>query len=202
MIGHTSRQFLALEDVVIQLNLEDSYLNLTLKSIAMLKWIHIFCNNARFIAKVDDDFLVSMDTLLNVLVEADKQQLNNTILGQTNLFRKWNASGHAGSIWNIDSSVYPLDTWPNYVDGHFYIITNDVIDRLLQRACKLDTPLINIEDIFLTGIVRVLENVTLTTLRMFGRCSGSYLRENSTVLGVHHYDYITKGCMQSHRKYE
>ena len=204
VVGHTSRSFSAstfLEDFIIRLNLEDSYLNLTLKSIAMLRWIRLHCNNARFIAKMDDDFLVSVDTLLDVLSQAHKQHMTNTIFGRVSLSHKWNIWGDAGRIWNLDSSVYPLDSWPNYASGPLYILTKDVIGRLLQRAGMLDTPLINIEDIFVTGIVRVLENVTLTSVPMHGTCSIYSLSRASTAVGVHHYDYISRRCMEQHRVY-
>jgi hypothetical protein len=60
-------------DIIIE-NFVDTYHNLTLKSIAMLKWITLTCyrdNNTsslpQHVLKVDDDIFVNVEKLFNVI---------------------------------------------------------------------------------------------------------------------------------------
>ena len=49
-------------DVVIE-DFHDTYLNLTLKTTFMLKWIGKSCPDAKFVFKVDDDVFVNTEKL-------------------------------------------------------------------------------------------------------------------------------------------
>ena len=48
---------------VVQVDLDDTYLNLTIKSVALLDWIHRFCPGADFVLKCDDDVYVNVNNL-------------------------------------------------------------------------------------------------------------------------------------------
>jgi len=60
---------------IIEEDFLDSYHNLTLKSVAMLKWVNLTCSNekgttgsfAHYILKVDDDIFINVDRLLTVI---------------------------------------------------------------------------------------------------------------------------------------
>ena len=56
---------------VIQNDFLDTYRNLTLKSVAILKWIQSFCQNAKFLLKTDDDMYINIPLLV--------QDLRNTV---------------------------------------------------------------------------------------------------------------------------
>ena len=45
----------------------DTYLNLTLKTTFLLKWVTARCSNAKFVFKVDDDVFVNPEKLWSTL---------------------------------------------------------------------------------------------------------------------------------------
>ncbi len=47
--------------------MQDTYLNLTLKTVMGLKWTAKFCNVAEFVMKTDDDIFVNVPLLLDAL---------------------------------------------------------------------------------------------------------------------------------------
>merc|ERR1711894_270919 len=62
---------------IVQEDFEDTYHNLTLKTIMGLKWMAIFCPQAEFVLKTDDDIYVNVDFLhRSLLVEAETLSQN------------------------------------------------------------------------------------------------------------------------------
>ena len=57
--------FIFLKDNTI---FQDTYHNLTLKTIMGLKWTSIFCSQARFVLKTDDDIYVNVELLSQSLI--------------------------------------------------------------------------------------------------------------------------------------
>jgi len=52
---------------IIQEGFVDSYNNLTLKSVMMLKWVLSNCHSVRYIMKTDDDMFVNINNLVRLL---------------------------------------------------------------------------------------------------------------------------------------
>ena len=157
---------------------------------AMVKWVSLYCNTPKFIAKIDDDTLVNIPKLLNRLSMATDQNLTKTIIGRVS---KPHLIPRNNSVWNINNESFPLDTWPTYVNGFLYVFTNDITERILKRIINVTTPVVNIEDIFLTGIVRSLENIPLIDIYVEAHCSSKTILDAKNY-GVHHYDLLTAKC--------
>lgn len=62
-------------------NFIDSYYNLTLKSIVLLKWVKLNCFTARYIMKVDDDVYLNVDNLFTLL-KSEHSTPKNFLLGK------------------------------------------------------------------------------------------------------------------------
>lgn len=54
-------------DDIIQEGFIDSYNNLTIKSVMMLKWVHHHCSSAQFLMKSDDDIYLNLPALVEDL---------------------------------------------------------------------------------------------------------------------------------------
>ena len=52
---------------LVQLSIVDNYSKLTLKSVAMLHWVWLFCRKAHFILKVDDDVYVNVNNIISTI---------------------------------------------------------------------------------------------------------------------------------------
>jgi len=58
---------------IVQVNVIDSYANLTLKSVALLHWVYTHCQEADYILKSDDDNFINSKVLDQVLAGLDKE---------------------------------------------------------------------------------------------------------------------------------
>ena len=154
-------QKIATHSDVISLNVIDDYLNLTLKSVSMLKWASEYCSNAKYLVKMDDDIYLNMTNLFKVLDTFDKYNVTSSVYGRVKEPHLVPTNGTYYNLFHTDESVYPLDTFPAFVHGFFYILTNDKTQDIMRRFELPTTPLIRMEDLYITGIVRILENITL-----------------------------------------
>ena len=67
----------AMHDDIIQIDLEDSYKNLSQKSVAFSKWVDLNCPKAEFILKCDDDVYVNVRNLYSAMknLPVDEQKI-------------------------------------------------------------------------------------------------------------------------------
>lgn len=131
---------------IIQEGFVDSYNNLTLKSIMMLKWVQRYCSNIKFLMKTDDDMFVNLPALVTLFRSSTRS--SNLLLGS--LICSAKPILDTGSKWYTPHYMYHGQIYPNYLSGTGYIMSRDVVTRLYQTA--LETPLIHIEDVYITGI--------------------------------------------------
>ncbi|KAJ9601077.1 hypothetical protein L9F63_000812 [Diploptera punctata] len=134
-------------DVIIE-DFVDAYVNLTLKTIFMLKWIVNNCNSVPFILKTDDDMIINVHRLQQELpMRFDPSK--SLILGRI----QENAVPYRdkSSKWYLPQILYEPNYFPTFAAGTAYVITQKALPELYSGA--LDTPLIPLEDVFLTGLV-------------------------------------------------
>lgn len=65
---------------IVQVDVIDSYANLTLKSVALLHWVHTHCRDADYVLKIDDDVFVNTKALSEIprLFNGTKRHLYGT----------------------------------------------------------------------------------------------------------------------------
>ena len=133
---------------IVQFNFVDNYMNLTLKTIAMLRWSRRKCSSTKFIMKVDDDVIVNIERLLSSI-----KTFKSGITGYrvTQVKRKFCENGKGC----IPEKFYPATklVLPPYVYGGACIISGDVIQKLINANDKYHGYYLEIEDLFLTGII-------------------------------------------------
>ncbi|XP_059614392.1 beta-1,3-galactosyltransferase 1-like [Phlebotomus argentipes] len=168
-IGAESEQF----GDVLQEGFLDSYNNLTLKSVMLLKWVSNNClDRVRFVMKCDDDVFLNVPNLLHILMGGIVPVYNDTLsfydLSSLVATRKRTAVVepqrllmgflfcHAKPIADVTSKwyspiyMYSGSTYPNYLSGTGYVMSTDALTLLYNASLK--TPLFHLEDVFLTGI--------------------------------------------------
>jgi len=149
-------------DVVLE-DFHDTYLNLTLKTTFLLKWVGKDCPAAKFVFKVDDDVFVNTEKMW---VTLDSSHLfssmvsvpdKNGIATPSNI--DYALIGHVmntvpirdpTSKWYLPPNFYPLNIFPKFLSGTGYVFTGSLVPALY--SCSLKTPFINLEDVFLTGL--------------------------------------------------
>ncbi|XP_076356294.1 beta-1,3-galactosyltransferase 1-like isoform X1 [Tachypleus tridentatus] len=130
---------------IIQEDFLDSYNNLTIKSVMLLKWVNNTCLDARYIMKTDDDMFVNVFNLLDYLKKKghSKLLLGCLISGAVPVRDR-------RSKWYIPDSFFTANVYPDYLSGTGYVFSTDIVPSLYETA--LDTPFFYLEDIFITGI--------------------------------------------------
>lgn len=157
---------------ILQEDFLDTYTNLTLKSIMLLKWVNNSCGDSvNHILKVDDDSFINVPNLLHILlggtvpiynatigfydtaaiINFKRQHLmkkNELLLGH--LFCRAKPVSDAKSKWYSPYYLYNKDEYPPYLSGTAYLMSLDVAKKLYIQS--LSTPYFHLEDVYITGL--------------------------------------------------
>jgi len=90
---------------LLQFNFNEHYFNITLKAIAELHWAYRFCNESRFMIRVDDDALLNVPELAKVLVG---EELKSGLTGQIEITEAHREPNHK---WYMPPKYYDRDEY-------------------------------------------------------------------------------------------
>lgn len=139
---------------IVQEDFIDSYRNLSIKSVSLLKWVAQFCKEAKYILKVDDDMFIHIPNLISILRTLVPYK---AVLGCQNIGAS--PIRDPSSKWYTSEKEYSKRFYPHYVSGTAYVLTQDSIKPLLNASQSV--ALFWLEDIFITGICRRLAKVQI-----------------------------------------
>lgn len=131
---------------VIQADFKDTYRNLTLKAVSMLRWVSECCPNASYVVKVDDDCFLNIPLLVRELQKLRKKQ--KVLIGY--LFDHRRPHREITHRHYVSFRVYPEEIFPNYLAGSCYIMSTDVAQTMYEECDG--NPFMPIEDVFVTAI--------------------------------------------------
>ncbi|XP_046449164.1 lactosylceramide 1,3-N-acetyl-beta-D-glucosaminyltransferase A-like [Daphnia pulex] len=125
---------------ILQVDVMDTYPNLTRKVTAVLNWINSRCSRAEFVLKVDDDVYVNTHNLISVVRSLNSSHLS--IVGSS-------ADGIVRRDGKFAVSVddWPWKNYPPYSMGAFLLMSGCVIQPLLAAAQT--TPYFPFEDTYI-----------------------------------------------------
>jgi len=137
---------------IVQEDFVDSYANLTIKSLMMLKWFTQSCTDrAVYLMKTDDDMYVNLVNLYD-LVKSNKNpylMTGSVICGAKPIrdpYNKWFSPEYM-----FEGKVYPM-----YLSGTGYLMAGSVAS-LLYEASRF-VPILHLEDAYITGLLRTKHN--------------------------------------------
>lgn len=145
---------------IIQEDFIDSYRNLSLKSVALLKWVSLFCNEAKYILKSDDDMFVHIPNLVAIL--RNRLPVNAVIGCRINGAMPLRDKT---SKWYASVQEYSKKFYPSYCSGTAYVISRDSIEPLFNVSQSVS--LFWLEDIYITGICRTIAHVDIINSNAF-----------------------------------
>ncbi|KAJ3647346.1 hypothetical protein Zmor_019230 [Zophobas morio] len=132
---------------IIEERFVDSYNNLTLKSIVMLKLVSNYCaNSTKYLLKIDDDMFVNMHLIVKMLM--GRNSTTDLLIGK--LICGARPIKDTSSKWYSPRYMYSGRVYPNYLSGTGYVMSVDVAEKLYKAA--LQTPIFHLEDVYITGI--------------------------------------------------
>ncbi|XP_071489741.1 beta-1,3-galactosyltransferase 1-like [Diadema antillarum] len=129
---------------IIQEDFIDSYENLTLKTIAVMKWTMTFCPKVAYVMKADDDVFLHIYNLVWFLSNQTASTLNNYILCAR--FAGVKPIRDPKNKWYMPESQFPGGVYPVYCSGPGYVMSSDLPAVIYETS--LDTPVIRLEDAY------------------------------------------------------
>ena len=144
---------------ILQEDFVDTYNNLTVKSMYMLKFANEFLAkqlSTQWILKVDDDCYVDPNVLIKYtkIVRKSTNSLIGKVLGVGSPVARPSCDEHGTKYtfkWAVPEYIYPNKTFPNALSGSGYLMHRDVSQCLYKKGLK--TKFLNLEDVFITGLV-------------------------------------------------
>lgn len=134
---------------IIQMNFQDSYQNLTIKTMMMMNWLATYCPSASYAMKVDADIFVNVFYLVNLLKSAPERGF---ITGS--VIRDGAPRRDRNSKWYLSEELYPEDSFPWYVSGAGYVFSLDLAAKISwgSRFVRM----IPLEDVYVGLCLRVV----------------------------------------------
>uniref|UniRef100_UPI0037E7F0CE beta-1,3-galactosyltransferase 2 n=1 Tax=Semicossyphus pulcher TaxID=241346 RepID=UPI0037E7F0CE len=135
---------------IIQMNFQDSYHNLTIKTMMMMNWLATYCPNASYAMKVDADIFVNVFYLMKWLGNSPRQGfITGSVIWDGRPRRDSN------SKWHVSEELYPEDSFPPYVSGAGYVLSADLAARISWASRYVR--MIPVEDVYVGLCLRVLD---------------------------------------------
>ncbi|XP_077985335.1 beta-1,3-galactosyltransferase 1-like [Glandiceps talaboti] len=140
---------------ILFVDMKDTYRNLVNKTILIMHWAALYCSNAKYVMKVDDDVYVNMVNLVHMLESSPRNRYVVSVV-----------HGHIVPIRTKKSKFYvseedwPEKLYPPYPSGPAYVMSYDVTRDIYLHA--LNTPLFVWEDVYV-GVVLKKIGIKLTS---------------------------------------
>ncbi|XP_072290140.1 beta-1,3-galactosyltransferase 5 [Eucyclogobius newberryi] len=135
---------------IIQMNFTDSYRNLTVKTLMMMRWLHAHCPQTRYGMKVDADVFVNTFRLTRHLERCPRTRfITGSVIGDGEPRRD------RASKWHVSELEYDEDAFPPYVSGAGYVFSWDLAGRISWASRFVRA--IPLEDVYVGLCLRLLD---------------------------------------------
>ena len=135
---------------LVQEDFLDSYANLTIKSVMLLKWFTQSCEKGpkgpQYVLKTDDDMYINLVKLWELVRANKKPQLlmGSLICNAVPIKDPYNK-------WYVPKYMFAERRYPNYLSGTAYLMSRQALAALYRAS--FDSPLFHLEDIYITGLL-------------------------------------------------
>ncbi|XP_037380675.1 beta-1,3-galactosyltransferase 5-like [Talpa occidentalis] len=127
---------------IIQKDFVDVYVNLTLKTMMGMEWVHRYCPQAAFVMKTDSDVFINVYYLTELLLK--KNQPSGFFTGF--LYKNALPVRKRSHKWFVSKYEYLWGTYPTYCDGTGYVFSSDVASLVYEVSERVRY--IKLEDVF------------------------------------------------------
>jgi len=177
---------------ILQESFVDTYANLTVKSVMLLKWFTNNCDKSaklrtEYVLKTDDDIYVHIPRLYDLVRKNRKPDL---LMGSLICNAVPIKDPH--NKWYVPRYMFKEKKYPNYLSGTGYLMQRTVAKKLYMAA--LETPVFHLEDIYITGIlsrkvgVRPLDNIGFSYVRR--KLNHCLFRQTITTHQIKHQEMV------------
>ncbi|XP_060940434.1 beta-1,3-galactosyltransferase 2-like [Limanda limanda] len=129
---------------IIQQDFEDSYKNLTIKTLMGMNWVAMHCPQASYVMKTDSDMFVNTEYLIYKLLRPELFPRKSYFTG--NNMRGFAPNRNKNSKWYMPPELYPSEKYPTFCSGTGYVFSGDVAMKIYQAS--LSIPHLHLEDVY------------------------------------------------------
>ncbi|KAK7070050.1 hypothetical protein SK128_013645, partial [Halocaridina rubra] len=135
---------------IIQVDIIDDYLNLSLKTLTALHWKQSRCPQVPWLLKSDGDVFMNPWAVSQVLKEAKKDFVCR-VLRQRYVCRVTSKTCR-DERWVMSRQDYPHDRYPPYCNGPAYALNQRAVSSIINKAATRETHF-PMEDAYFTGVL-------------------------------------------------
>lgn len=168
---------------IIQSNFQDTYLNLTIKTVMGMKYAYHYCQSTDYFILLDDDIFASINNILKVL-----PQNSNITFYSGYVHKNPGVNRNPFSKWYISYKDYPYSIFPNFVNGPLIMLTKNTLQNLYLGSYF--TKLIHLEDVFLGIVAFKMRIQPIANYNFYQKKYYVGQKSYKNVLGSHSYDNI------------
>jgi hypothetical protein len=170
---------------MLQFGFNDNYYNLTLKAMSILRWITKNCRNSDYVLKTDDDVLVNVEKFKRM---TDNKQFGSGLTGRV---LRVNSNRVLGHKWFMPKEFYTKNRYI-FLWGFSYVMSNDIIRKLYKTASNYSGPVLDIDDLFMTGVIADKARIRKYDSSLFGNYCGSNACYMNNMLVFHGCDSVNQ----------
>lgn len=129
---------------LIQSNFQDSYRNLTIKTMMMIEWLDAHCTSASYVMKIDSDMFLNVQNLMKLLTyatTAKKNYMTGLVWWHSPVLR------NPFDKFYMPRSVIAEKEYPPYPLGMSYVMSTDLPGKILRVSPQIKP--LYIEDVYL-----------------------------------------------------
>ncbi|XP_067943260.1 beta-1,3-galactosyltransferase 1-like [Watersipora subatra] len=168
---------------ILQGNFTDSYENLTIKSIFLVRWTALKCPQAKYLLKIDEDVYTILDNVRKYFKREsfNEYSIAGSIVKKAKPIRdpdsKWYAGTYSGAVY------------PTSASGMAYAFSQSLLEPLFKAA--INTPFFRLEDVFLSGLAASATNLQIEYYQIPGfvrveqNISNVNLKKFTSIHGLH-----------------
>lgn len=141
---------------IIQENYIESYWNLTRKTVGQMKWKQEYCNEAKYIAHLDDDVFVNVPAVLEQLRQDDRPDWVSCMV------KMGTAPVRRTGKYAVTKEEFGADRYPGACQGPCYFINDLANNKIVEESFKHEE--FKLEDMYVTGVLRDEQSIPIWQL--------------------------------------
>ena len=139
---------------IVQFDIADTYLNLTIIQLNSYQWVLSHCPSMRYYVRADADMQLTLETIADDIVPSLPQSF-----AYGHVFRNARVFRNPDHKYYMPYSVYANDTWPPYISGCMCVMSRDVLETIVKGS-EMVRPIHYIDDTYYGQIFEAF-NVTI-----------------------------------------
>ncbi|XP_062308628.1 beta-1,3-galactosyltransferase 2 [Osmerus eperlanus] len=129
---------------IIQQDYQDTYYNLTIKTLMGMNWVASHCPHARYVMKTDSDMFVNTEYLIQKLLKPELPPRQRYFTGY--LMRGYAPNRNKDSKWYMPLELYPSERYPIFCSGTGYVFSGDMAELIYQASLGIRR--LHLEDVY------------------------------------------------------